>query len=77
MRNRYRLWRRRRAMRRIRAEFAFWGYPVDDLTDEQLEEGAERFARSVAAVGLTAEEAGRVLSTFTASVAHNGEEAGA
>ena len=50
---------RRRAIKRLRRELEFWGCPVDDLTDEQIEEGAIAFAVAMSQFGTSCEEASK------------------
>lgn len=45
------------SIRSIRESFAWFGYPLDDLTDEEIEEGVMRVSASMASMGVTAEEA--------------------
>lgn len=52
---------RRRSLSVIREEFAFWGYPLDDLTDEEIEERVVEAGRALANTGLTAAEATAAL----------------
>jgi len=46
--------RQARAIARIRRELAFWGVDTSDLTNEQIEQGAVRFGRAIASMGLPA-----------------------
>lgn len=41
----------------IRESFAMFGMPLDDLTDEQIEEGVQAFADVSRAAGVTTAEA--------------------
>lgn len=51
-------------LNRIRGHFAFFGFDVSDLTDEELEAGILEASRRIGNAGVTVEEAGRALSTF-------------
>jgi hypothetical protein len=55
---------RQRALRNIRETFAFFGYPVDDMTDEALEQGVVRIAQTMSRCGLSVDDAGRALQQF-------------
>lgn len=60
------LWKRRKrtqeaAMVEIRAHVAALGWPVDHLTDEQIEEGARKMFAAAKAASLTAAEFGERL----------------
>lgn len=67
---RYVAWRqqrsKRRAMRDLRSHLRFFGVPIDDITDEQIEAGVLRASQIVARAGITGDEArtaiNRVLS---------------
>lgn len=61
LRQRYEGFRKRRAMQRIREHAAFFGYPMDDVSDEQMERGMERLAVSFREAGLSASQAADVL----------------
>jgi hypothetical protein len=57
--------RRRRVIAGIRRQMAFFGYPLDDMTDEEIEEGAVRIGRAVSeGVGVTADEVAQNFARF-------------
>jgi hypothetical protein len=53
---------RKRSIAEIRATFAFFGYDLSDMTDEQIEEGVQNVARVLATVGVSARDAAQALS---------------
>ena len=63
-------WRRRElstraeAIASIRESFAWFGYPLDDLTDEEIEAGVAEIGRQLATVGVTAREAAESMTTM-------------
>ena len=71
--------RKRKAIQRIRKESAFWGYPLDDLSDEQLEERILGFAKIISNTGVSMDEAiaalgqvSRVLMKINGELSHTG-----
>jgi hypothetical protein len=52
---------RSEAIRIVREGFAFLGYPLDDLTDEELIAGIVGLVKVVANTGISAEEAASAL----------------
>lgn len=48
---------RQRSLRTIRETFAWFGYPLDDLSDEEIEESVMRSAEAFASAGMTMDEA--------------------
>jgi hypothetical protein len=59
----------RLVMASIRNDLAALGFPVDDLSDEQLEAGVQEFARITAAAGVTADQAMAALTAVTKAIA--------
>lgn len=59
---------RRRAIRRIRREMGLLGYPLDDLTDEQIESGVREFGRIAVKVGVSVREFNEQMARFVAAV---------
>lgn len=53
----YRAWRYRRHLQRIREVFASLGYPLDDLSDEDIERNAVAFGEAWNRDTLTFEQA--------------------
>ena len=49
-------YRRKRAMKRIRGELAFWGFNTQHLSDEEIEIRLGRFARIMSNSGLTVKD---------------------
>lgn len=49
--------RKRKLITRLRAESAFWGLKMDDLSDEEIEEGLMRITNMLRKVGISSEEA--------------------
>ena len=41
---------------RLRAELAFWGHDVSDMTDEEIKEGILKMGEMVAKCGMTTDE---------------------
>ncbi len=41
---------------RFRAELAFWGHDVSDMTDEEIKEGISKMGEMVAKCGMTTKE---------------------
>lgn len=48
---------KRRIMDKVRAHFKAIGYPVSDLTDDEITSGLKRIAVQLASFGLTVEDA--------------------
>lgn len=67
---------RDRAIAALRLDLAALGYPVDHLTDEEIEEGVRRLGEIVAETGVTAAEAiaafSRLRTGITARELSNG-----
>lgn len=57
--------RRRRAnpVLRIREHHVALGFPLDDLTDEEIEKGVIAFGRLIASAGVTVEGAAKAMAT--------------
>jgi len=53
---------KKQCLARIRQQFAALGYPVDNLTDEEIEQGITSFGRALSSFGLTLAEAGMRIS---------------
>ena len=49
---------------RLRRHFAALGFPVDDMTDEEINHGVEMTAQAMRSFGYTAEEATEALRQF-------------
>lgn len=54
-------WKKRKALKIIRREMAWWGFPIDHLTDEEIEKAFESAGHLMAQTGYTVEE---VLNNF-------------
>ncbi len=61
------------AIQRIREHFGAMGYPISDMSDEEIEAGVERLRESVRAVGMSAQDAATAMSQVVASVSAAGE----
>jgi hypothetical protein len=53
----YEAWQTRRIIRNLRENFAWFGFPLDDMTDEEIIEGAVRVGEAVRLSGVTVAEA--------------------
>lgn len=60
----YREWKRRRVIRRLRANLAFFGVDVSDQTDEQLEAAVVSAGQQIGAVGVTVVEAYSAMASL-------------
>lgn len=49
--------RQRRAIHRVRKTMADFGYPLDDLTDEEVVQKVAELGKILAVTGITAQEA--------------------
>ena len=54
-------WRYRRAIRLVRREMACLGYPLDDLTDEEIQQGLNTLADVMSRMGMTIKEASAAM----------------
>ena len=57
--------RRKRALRNIRAMYAFFGKDVSDLTDEEIEERRASASAVFSTAGFTAQETANGLKVFS------------
>ncbi len=56
-------------VRAVREHLAALGYPLDDLTDEEVVEGVDRLGRAVASTGVSAQEAAESLNRVMKAIA--------
>lgn len=57
-----------RDMKYVRDGFAFFGYPIDHLTDQEILDGAARTANIINELKLTCAEAGKCLQLFQKAI---------
>lgn len=55
---------RRRSIAVIRETFAMFGHPLDELTDEEIEEGVAGWQEATARVGVTMAEASAAFASI-------------
>ena len=70
--------RRRKALRGIRESLAWFGCPVNNLSDEDIERGCVHIGNAVASFGITAREAAarfEEIARITHSVSNGKDEA--
>ena len=58
-------YRLQKTLRIFRREMTFWGYPLDEFTNEELLEGAIRFGELASQCGITIEEFYRAFNPLT------------
>jgi len=49
---------------RLRAELAFWGHDVSDMTDEEIKEGILKMGEMIAKCGMTTKEVENAFRTL-------------
>lgn len=69
VRARWEQWRRKRALWIIRDCMAFFGYPIWDMTDEEIEAAVMQSAHIVADFGISAQEAADGLTRLAHALA--------
>ncbi len=57
-------YRKKRLIKRLRNELAFWGLVTGHLTDQEMEEFVVCVGETVTESGLTVEEAGTMMQEF-------------
>jgi hypothetical protein len=59
---------RARSVRVIREQMAWWGHPLDHLTDDEIEEGVVRGAEALRSVGITVVDAAAQFAALAGAI---------
>ncbi len=62
-------WKRKRALKTIRCEMAWWGFSLDNLSDEEIEKRLKDVTKAIADTGFTIEELSTAIAELSKATA--------